>query len=134
MKAFFRTLTMLSMILFCVSLGAQDKSNDVFAPISKYLSQGDSDSLSAWFADNLEVSILNKSSNSSKSQARQIVKSFFDSYTPRSFAINHTAGKGYMKYALGNLNAGGEIFLVTIFVNCEKETFRIQQLKIDRIE
>ena len=133
MKAFFGTLIM-SMLLVCGSLAAQDKSNDVFAPISKYLSQGDSESLSAWFADNLEISILNKSSNCSKSQARQIIKAFFDSYTPRSFAITHTAGKGFMKYALGRLNAGGESFMVTIFVNCEKETFSIQQIKIDRIE
>ncbi|MGM9793690.1 MAG: hypothetical protein ACI3Y8_05845 [Candidatus Cryptobacteroides sp.] len=35
-----------------------------------------------------------------------------------------------MKYALGRLNAGGEIFEVTIFVSCKGDTYRIQQIKI----
>ena len=38
-----------------------------------------------------------------------------------------------MKYALGQLSAGGEVFLVTIFVSARADgTFQIQQLKIDR--
>ena len=38
-----------------------------------------------------------------------------------------------MKYALGQLNAGGEVFLVTLFVSSKADgTYQIQQLKIDR--
>jgi hypothetical protein len=37
-----------------------------------------------------------------------------------------------MKYALGTLTAGGERFIVTIFVNYDGESYKIQQLKIDR--
>ena len=61
---------------------AQDTSYDVFNPIAKYLALGDADKLSAWFSDNLEVSIFSNSNDSSRSQARQIMKSFFKSYTP----------------------------------------------------
>ena len=57
---------------------------DVFVPISKYFSQGDADKLSSWFADNLEITIISRTSDSSKSQARQMMKSFFENYTPRS--------------------------------------------------
>ncbi len=39
-----------------------------------------------------------------------------------------------MKYALGNLNAGGEIFLVTIFVGFDNSTYKIQHLKIERLD
>ena len=39
-----------------------------------------------------------------------------------------------MKYALGDLNAGGETFLVTIFVSNKGESYRIQQLKIERVQ
>ena len=107
---------------------------DVFTPIAKYIRVGDADKLSAWFADNLEITVISTSNDSSRNQARQILKSFFDSYTPRSFEITHRAGRSNMKYALGTLNAGGEMFMVTIFVSYNKSGYRIQQLKIERIK
>ena len=113
---------------------AQDTSYDVFNPIAKYIAMGDADKLSAWFSDNLEVTIFSSSNDSSRSQARQIMKSFFKSYTPRSFEISHKAGRSNMKYALGTLNAGGEMFLVTIFVNFKDDQYRIQQIKIERLD
>jgi hypothetical protein len=115
-----------------LNLSAQDGSYDVFIPIAKYIGQGDVDRLSAWFADNLEISIISSSNDSSKNQAKQILKSFFESYTPRSFDITHTAGRTNMKYALGSLNAGGEVFIVTIFVTYKHNGYKIQQLEIDR--
>lgn len=126
----------LTIIAFCLAhrVIAQDSSYDVFNPIAKYLAKGDADKLSAWFSDNLEVTIFSKSNDSSSNQARQIVKSFFKSYTPRSFEITHTAGRSNMKYALGTLNAGGELFNVTIFVSYKDADYRIQHLKIERID
>lgn len=113
---------------------AQDSGYDVFNPIAKYLSLGDADKLSAWFSDNLEITIFSDSNDSSRNQARQIMKSFFNSYTPRSFEITHKAGRSNMKYALGNLNAGGEVFLVTIFVNYRDTGYKIQHLKIEYVD
>ena len=110
---------------------AQTGEYDVFVPISKYISQGDTESLSAWFADDLDVTLESVSNNCSKSQARQIIKSFFDNNQPRSFTISHTAGKGNMKYAIGTLKTGGETFLVTIFVNIDGNGYKMQHLKIE---
>lgn len=112
---------------------AQDAGYDVFNPISKYMAQGDAEKLSAWFSDNLEITIFSDSNDSSRNQARQIVKSFFRSYTPRSFEITHKAGRSNMKYALGTLNAGGEMFHVTIFVGYDDNAYKIQHLKIERM-
>ncbi len=109
-----------------------ESGDDVFVPISKYFAAGNADALSAWFADNLEIAVLAKESDASRAQARQIVKTFFDTYTPRSFDINHTAGRANMKYALGTLKAGGEIFNVTIFMSCKDDSYKIKQLKIER--
>ena len=120
--------------LFPSGAAAQDKGYDVFTPIAKYMVQGDAERLSAWFADNLEVTIFSTSNDCSASQARQIMKSFFRSYTPRSFDISHKAGRSNMKYALGTLNAGGEMFLVTIFVNYKDNGYKIQQIKIERLD
>lgn len=111
-----------------------DQGYDVFNPIAKYIRQGDADKLSAWFADNLEICIFSSSNDSSRNQARQILRTFFDSYTPRSFDITHTAGRANMKYALGSLNAGGEAFEVTIFVTYKGGSYKIQLLKIERTD
>ena len=108
--------------------------NDVFTPIGKYIAQGDAEKLSAWFSDNLEVTIFSTSNDASRIQARQIMTSFFKSHTPRSFEITHTTGRSNMKYALGTLNAGGELFTVTIFVSYKDSDYRIQHLKIERID
>ena len=116
-----------------VKASAQDTGYDVFNPIAKYLAMGDADKLSAWFSDNLEVTIFSDSNDSSRNQACQIMKSFFRSYTPRSFEITHKAGRSNMKYALGTLNAGGEMFVVTIFVGYNEKSYRIQHLKIERL-
>ena len=124
---------LISLFIGTVS-SAQDSGYDVFVPITKYLQAGDADKLSAWFADNLEVTIFTVTNVSSRSQARQILKTFFNSYTPRSFDITHKAGRANMKYALGSLNAGGEIFVVTIFVSYKDTSYKIQQLKIERIQ
>ena len=121
-------------LLFCAKASAQDKGYDVFNPIAKYISQGEAEKLSAWFSDNLEVTIFSNSNESSRNQAKQIMKSFFKSYTPRSFDLNHRAGRANMKYALGTLNAGGEMFTVTIFVNYDETEYKIQHLKIERMD
>lgn len=121
-------------VFFCAGVSAQEKGFDVFNPISKYIASGDAERLSAWFSDNLEVTIFSSSNDASRNQARQIMRSFFKSYTPRSFEIGHKAGRSNMKYALGTLNAGGEMFLVTIFVSLKEDGYRIQQIKIERLD
>lgn len=125
-----------SLLMLCSATAAkaQNGNYDVFIPISKYISQGNVDALSAWFSDNLDITVLAKGGNSSKVQARQIISNFFDSHTPRSFEVTYTAGRANMKYALGNLNAGGETYLVTIFVYCNDEKNQIQQFKIERVQ
>ena len=132
MKKLILALTGMLAVLF--SAKGQDGSYDVFIPITKYIEMGDADKLSAWFSNNLEVTIFSNSNDSSRNQAKQIIKSFFKSYTPRTFQISHKAGRPNMKYALGTLTAGGEMFLVTIFVGDKDAEYKIQQFKIERID
>lgn len=113
---------------------AQGGGYDVFVPITKYMASGDVERLSAWFDDNLDITIISSSNNSSRNQAKQILKTFFSAYSPRSFYIDHKAGRANMRYALGSLNAGGETFTVTIYVSYQDTCYKIQQLKIERLE
>ena len=104
-----------------------------FVPIVKYLTLGDAESMSAWFADNLEISMLGHATMATRFQARQILSAFFDRNSPVSFDINYVSGRSNMKYALGRLYAGGEYFLVSLFVRRRADGgFLVEQLKIDR--
>lgn len=133
MRKYLISLAAVAISLLCVNAHAQS-TGDVFSPITKYIERGDAESLSAWFADNLEISIFSRTTDTSRNQAKQIMKSFFKSYTPRAFEISHKAGRPNMKYALGLLNAGGEMFQVTIFVGIKDAEYKIQQMKIERID
>ena len=132
MNSILKSVILSIAILAGSSTYARNESYDVFVPITKYLAQGNAEALSAWFSENLDISVLSPERNCSRNQAELILETFFNAHTPRSFEITHTAGRANKKYALGNLNAGGETFLVTIFVSSKGGTFSIQQLKIER--
>lgn len=121
-----------SVVLCTVTNVRAQQEQDVFVPIGKYIQQGDSESLSVWFASNLELDILGNINDYSKIQATQIMKDFFTTYKPKSFSIIHKSGKAPMKYAIGNLNAGGEAFRITLFVKTQSDGNQIQQLRIER--
>jgi hypothetical protein len=105
----------------------------VFSSITKYLTLGDAASLSSWFADNLEVTVISSSRNCSRKQAQEILRSFFEANTPRSFQVTHKASEANKKYLIGLLNAGGELFQVTIYATASAgDTYKIQQLNISR--
>jgi len=114
-------------------LQAQDSSRDVFSPIGKYIGSGDYESLSVWFADNLELEMLGAVNNCTRSQAKLIMKDFFAKNTPKEFTIIHKSGKSPMKYAIGVLNAGGELFRITLYVKIAPETNYIEQVKVERM-
>lgn len=134
MRRYIKIILISVSVLFCGQVHAQnvEAGGDVIVPISKYIVQANPDALSAWFADNLEISVLSRETNASRAQAKLIVKTFFETYTPRSFEVTHTATRANMKYVLGTMNAGGESFMVTIFVTSKDGTCKIQQFKIER--
>lgn len=109
-----------------------DAKRDVFVPISKYIQQGNTESLSAWFDDNLELDICGTVSQCSRNQAKQIMKSFFTSNAPKQFSVVHKSGSAPMQFAVGTMIAGGEKYRVTIFVKTQPNGNFIQQLKIEK--
>jgi len=116
---------------FPTASAQQSPEQDVFVPIAKYIQSGDSEKLSAWFAPNLEMDILGTINVCSKTQAKQIIKEFFNNNSPKSFEIEHRSGKAPLKYAIGTLSAGGSKFRVTLFVKTQDDGNFIQQLRIE---
>ena len=132
-KALVITILSFFIVLPLSAQGYRNDTNSAFVPISKYILAGNSSNLSAWFADNLEVTIMGNRNECSKVQARQIMKTFFANYTPKKFEITHVGGKPPISYAVGTLHAGGAKFRVTIRLRTkEGEGSYIQQIKIDK--
>lgn len=133
MKLIIKLSCIICLFLSAMVANAQNSSDDVFVPLSKYITRGDVESLSAWFDKNIEISIMSQGGMASKAQAKQIMKAFFDEHKPESFEVNHTAGKSNMKYILARLKTEGELYHVVLFLNSRRGTYRIQQINIDRI-
>ena len=115
--------------------GQQSQSQsatDVFTSIGKYIEAGDSEKLSAWFADNLELDITGSVNSCTRSQAKLIMKNFFNNNTPKNFSIIHKSGRPPMSYAVGSLSAGAEKFRVIIYVRTDDGKNSIQQLRIEK--
>ena len=135
MKKWFSILLVLAGLLAGTAAKAQNQDGEfaVFSSITRYLLQGDVNSLSSWFAENMDITVISSTRSCSKKQAREILRSFFSANTPRSFEVTHRASESNKKYLIGQLNAGGELFQVTIYATAPGgETYKIQQLNITR--
>lgn len=106
--------------------------SDVFVPISKYIKSGDAERLSAWFASTLEVEMLGNSNVCSKQQAKRIMKEFFNEYSPKEFEVTHRSGKVPMRYAIGNLVAGGSKFRITLHVKIGERGNFIHHIRVEK--
>ena len=128
----FYTLLLNTVVLSGQQAANQNKEQDVFVPIAKYIQNGDAERLSVWFAPSLEIDILGTTNVCSRQQAKQIVKEFFNENSPKSFVITYRSGKAPMIYAIGNLSAGGSKFRVTLFVKTQSDGNFIQQMRVEK--
>jgi hypothetical protein len=137
MKKVMGILLVFAGLLWGTAARAQGQNPDaefaVFSSITRYLSNGDVNSLSSWFAENMDITVISSPRSCSKKQAREILRSFFSANTPRSFQVTHRASEANKKYLIGQLNAGGELYQVTIYATASGgETYKIQELNISR--
>ena len=124
----------MSMFLCAVLLKADARpidDGDVFIPIAKYMEAGDSEKLSVWFADNLQIDELGTINNCTRNQAKLTMRKFFAKHTPKSFKIMHRSGRPPMSYAVADMDAGGSQYRVIIFVKSVEGKNEILQIKIE---
>lgn len=110
-------------------------ADDVFIPIVKYLSGGDVEKLSAWFAPYLDVELIGKGSPVSALQAKSMLTDFFRSHVPDVISLDHTATKGSAKYAALKMKcAAGEVYFLSMYLSLdsEKQSYYLKQIKITR--
>ena len=131
--------TIFSLLLACIyaiipstAYSQDDESKVLFTSIGDDLKSGDAATFAQWFAEDMEVDVMGNAGVCSRSQARQLMKNFYERYTPKSFSIVHMSGSLPMRYCIGNLIAGGERFRVTLFVKTQREIHQLQQIRIEK--
>jgi hypothetical protein len=102
--------------------------------INQALNAGDVDALSKYFAENVEISILDKEQSYTKAKAAEALRTFFSSNKPKSFAQVHqgTSRENSDQYSIGNLTASSGNFRVYIYLKVVGNSFTIQELRFDK--
>ncbi len=115
--------------LLYISFASGQTAVDV---ISKSLKTGDAPTLAGYFHATIDLTVIQKQGTYSKSQAEQVVKSFFSENKPSDFTVNHngTSGEG-SKYIIGSLTTStGEYRVYIYFKNLNGEEL-IQTLRFE---
>jgi hypothetical protein len=91
------------------------------------LKQGNAKETAKFLNSSVELNILGKENVCSKTQAEQIIKSFFDQHPVTGFTVIFEGGKDASQYAIGKLNTTKGIFRVNLLIKNQLVT----QLRIE---
>ena len=91
---------------------------------------GDAEKIAKFFAENIDLKILDKENLYSKSQSELILKDFFENYPPSEFEIVHEGKSGQTDYMIGDLTSGKNTFRVKINTKTTNKVQYITSLSI----
>ncbi|MDX1348697.1 MAG: DUF4783 domain-containing protein [Putridiphycobacter sp.] len=95
-------------------------------------STGKADLLAKYFPANIDINILGKSNLYSKSQAQQVLTTFFTQNKPSGFAVIHEGQSNGTKYFIGTYTTNAIKYRVTVNVKMVGGTEQISSISIER--
>src|SRR5712671_5611400 len=106
---------------------------DTCEDIGGAIRSGDAKQLASYFANTIDLTIINKEDNYSKTQAELIVRDFFSKNPPKSFTMVHkgTSKEGTL-YGIGTLTSiKGVNFRTSFYAKQSGEKYFIQELRFE---
>jgi len=98
-------------------------AQDIFAPMKAAIKDGNTEQLSKYFNQNLDVNIEGTLSSFSKTQAAFAITDFFKTHPPTDFTIVHKgSSQGGLQFAIGKYISNKDSYSVLIRV---KETGKV---------
>ncbi|MBK9400930.1 MAG: DUF4783 domain-containing protein [Bacteroidetes bacterium] len=95
-------ITILSLFLLSVNIASAEL--DLLDDIANALRSGEAKSVSKYFGNSVDLTIITQEEVYSKVQAEQVLRDFFSKNQPRSFTIIHKGeSKEGARYAIGSL-------------------------------
>jgi Domain of unknown function (DUF4783) len=130
MKALFTSL-LLGTVLLLSSFETQSAIDGVISA----LRSGNSSQLSAYFDDNVELTLPDKSDSYSKAQAQLIVKDFFGNNGVKGFELKH---KGDVPngghYCVGTLQTNSGNFRTNVFMKTKSGREVVKEIRFQSID
>lgn len=125
---------LLFLLLFAPFAAFANQGNPSLDAIAKALNSGDIESLSKYFADNVEISIADKEQLYPKAKAIEVIRDFFDVNKPKTFNPVHqgTSRENSDQYCIGNLTALNGNYRVYLYLKVNGANLTIQEMRFDK--
>jgi antitoxin component YwqK of YwqJK toxin-antitoxin module len=120
-------LPALLLLIFTVSFKAISLDE-----IVKAFKSGNAARVSLFFDNTVEITVSEKSTSYSKSQAELVLRDFFSTNEVRDFEIIHEGDNAGSQYCIGNLITKNGTFRTTIFVKLKGNKQLIQEIRFEK--
>ena len=120
-------LPALLLLIFTVSFKAISLDE-----IVKAFKSGNAARVSLFFDNTVEITISEKSTSFSKSQAELVLHDFFSTNEVQDFEIIHEGDNAGSQYCIGNLITKNGTFRTTIFVKLKGNKQLIQEIRFEK--
>ncbi len=116
----------------CLLVYIQPVQAQNFDNIANSIKAGNASALAANFQNNVEITIKDAGNSYSKSQAEMVLKNFFASHQPKSFAIAHqgTSPEG-SKYFIANLATSAGNYRTYVYAKNAGGVWVIQEIRFE---
>jgi hypothetical protein len=105
---------------------------DVVDDIAAALRSGNAHSVSVYFADKVDLKVLEQENVYSKAQAELILKDFFAKHPVKGFTVVHKSGlKNDSQFAIGTLETGAGKYRVHYLIKLSGGKMTVTQLRIE---
>jgi hypothetical protein len=130
MKQLFTSL-LLGSILLLSSFTVQNSSID---EVIGALRSGNASQLSAYFDDNVELTLPDKSDSYSKAQAQLIIKDFFGNNGVKGFELKHKGDSPGGHFCIGTLQTGAGNFRTNVFMKIKNGKEVVKEIRFQSID
>jgi hypothetical protein len=120
-------LTLAVLTIHFTSFSQKIGINDVLGAIKT----GNASLMAKYFDNSVEISLPEKSSSFSKSQAELVLKDFFGNYPVKNFEIIHKGENAGSEYCIGTLVTKNGSFRTTIFMKQKVDGQVLQELRFE---
>jgi hypothetical protein len=121
-------------VLFTIFLPASQQITPNLTPVTKAISEGDAATLSSFFDNSVDITLIDKQQVYDKAQATNLLRDFFSKNKPRSFnTVHQGSAKGAAShYTIGDLSAISGSFRVYLYYKSAGDRPVIQEIRIEK--
>lgn len=124
-----RLLLLMTGVILTVAIAS---AQDVPAGVITAFKKGSSVELGKYLSDNVELIIMNSTSNGDRRTSESTMNSFFTQNKVSNFNVNHQGKKGESGFVIGTLNTSSGNYRVNCFMKKIGDKYLIHQIRIDK--